>query len=80
MLPCPRAWSSVTAGASPGSSSDGSLEAWRLREVPRLQRAAGWAMSRNGHVFDETGEAKVAAFNALYRDVGHGDGWHGASR
>lgn len=40
----------------------------------------GWAMSRNGHVFDETGEAKVAAFNALYRDVSHGDGSRGTLR
>mmetsp|Transcript_25627 Transcript_25627/g.56073 ORF Transcript_25627/g.56073 Transcript_25627/m.56073 type:complete len:292 (+) Transcript_25627:53-928(+) len=32
-----------------------------------------WAMSRNGHRFDEAEEAKLKSFNSLYRDVAVGD-------
>lgn len=51
------------------------LELRYCRSFPREQFGwvTRWAMSRNGHKFDEAEEAKVKAFNSLYRDVSVGD-------
>jgi len=51
------------------------LELRYCRSFPREQFGwvTRWAMSRNGHKFDEAEEAKVKAFNSLYRDVSFGD-------